>query len=94
MGQNGVRGGTDEASQVQDVHVDLAGASDERRRAAAEPLDLLDRPEEAFRGTAPEDLRGGVPEPGLLAVADRIGAVEGGDAPKGRPLRQVGERPE
>jgi hypothetical protein len=64
---------SDDAFQVQDVHVDLPRAARERRRPAAAAFDVLDRLQKGSRRAAPENLGHDVPEPALGPMADGLG---------------------
>jgi hypothetical protein len=83
-----------EASQVQDVDVDLSRTIREGRRAPASPLDPLDRVEQALGGSRPANLDRGVPEPPLRRKPHRLGAVEGGNPADPGQARDLGDRPE
>ena len=77
MRQERVGGPTRQTSEIQDVHVDFAGAIAKRGRASDASLDSLDCAEQFFRRVMPGDSRGGVPELRLIRVTDRFGSVEG-----------------
>jgi hypothetical protein len=76
VGQDGIRSVPHETG-VEDVDVDLARPVPEAPNASLRTLDRLERREQAVQAPRPSDLRDGVAEIGLLAIADGVGSIEG-----------------
>jgi hypothetical protein len=76
VGQNGIRRFPHETG-VEDVDVDLPRPVAESPDASLRMLDRLERREQRLQASRPPDLRDGVAEVGLVAIADRVGSVEG-----------------
>ena len=81
----------DETSEVQDVHVDFPGAPRERGHASSASLHFLDRAQESLGRAGPQNPGDRVPEAPLFRVPDRIGTVEGRNAPDPREAPDLGQ---
>lgn len=79
------------ASNVEQVDVDLARPVSKAGRAPDGLLDALRDGEQPLRRSGPPDRGDGVPEGGLVRVADGVGAIERRNREHGRETRDLGE---